>query len=1039
MKKNLGLLVMIMAGAALGGGTAGGQSRPAESSQPPRTGGIVERVGVAVEGTSQYGFSIDGDVEPGFRLSGAIDQPSQTMYLNGRIFGDSPREMDLYWIGQEAYGFSHQTDTWHRVSVPGAPGSYLEALSALLERARVISMEEDTLDDERVLVLTASIDLSAVHRQSVSVGRALGSHLTEGAEKVDKSLMETMARAAGEAQIEAKYWIFMDTARIHKVETELTAPGVATRMIYQFTYPDTIDIVPPREALAADEQVVPLGMLLLKFDVNPHESFFGWSEFTHCRLTEETLILLDASDPADRYREIYRGYPAEWDTAGTQPYYSPPAPGDSEPGPKDHPTVVGVWAEDAWDFPRLRDLLHPSAIPLNLQTYRSTRHFGGEGTGLSHQDYFKYAGAPAPITGKQYVSARDWGWDGGGTGDKMNFQAALEAHNNYTYNGAKAAYKRMGHVLHLLQDTAQPDHAALQDHTASGMTDPVAYTRFKVCTAVVVEAVILSVAVCGPGCIAFGPFYGICVAGCVATAGVIGLAACEASIDSDEIGFEGLIREDWDLSRIRNKLEVRKEGSSPSEPVPYNNYFSNMQNLATGTAAAKGKKSPLGLAYIPFVPFILVPGLNPDITRGSQEADEFLELADEMITAAVDKGAGLLTHFLEIANHPPYIQEVVVLQEDLKMEVKQVGDDILPDLYPVDPDKQPKLDNVKYQARWDCFYDLPQVPHRRLMFRELVTLKNLPLDPTKWTYVVVQATSRMREPFNLTLRNDLGMTVGPYLLKSLPEEVLMRINPTAGHGPAVCAYPPTEFYLARIPTEDLRVFSCGGPVTLEVSGEDLEPHFAAADLGRVDSGKLLDSKPVTVAVVDENFPHDWIYAPTAANGFQLAYEPGADQNHTIRIILDDEFEGNDDLASSASLPINGEDKVYELSFHQAGDIDFFSLEVPINPDCKGAFTAPPPTSLDVIIPSVLTIKAEPEWPLPGVVFTLTDGPPWPNTFTPGNVQQSIFLALEDNFQTGKVLFSMEPMAAVSGKVEPGCYSMTLRHRNCRVENVLNLP
>jgi hypothetical protein len=208
-------------------------------------------------------------------------------------------------------------------------------------------------------------------------------------------------------------------------------------------------------------------------------------------MTDEALKLIKREYPDvssyGRYSEIlFNG----WWGASPPRYYNPitkPNPNDIKPGESDHPSVIGSWAEDAWNIARVRSYtgqdiwfnLEPEAVA--IRTYRAFRHFGVAGAGLKWRDYFgEYLPVLEPqqwedSTKRFYMNAKEWGKGGHGSGDLMNFRGAIDAYNYYSYEGKREAYLRMGHVLHLLQDIAILDHAICKDHPGSSLTEEEAY------------------------------------------------------------------------------------------------------------------------------------------------------------------------------------------------------------------------------------------------------------------------------------------------------------------------------------------------------------------------------------------------------------------------------------------------------------------------------------------------------------------------------------------------------------------------------------
>ncbi|NOX88044.1 MAG: hypothetical protein GXO77_03390, partial [Calditrichaeota bacterium] len=206
--------------------------------------------------------------------------------------------------------------------------------------------------------------------------------------------------------------------------------------------------------------------------------------------------------------------------------------------------------------------------------------------------------------------------------------------------------------------------------------------------------------------------------------------------------------------------------------------------------------------------------------------------------------------------------------------------------------------------------------------------------------------------------------------------------------------------------------------------------------GRKLSGSKLDSNPVTIAVVDKAFPHKWIYDPSSHKG----YEPGADTNHKLWIFTPDKYEVNDDSTSATLLVINSgkTNKPDTLSLHNSNDIDFFTLQIPIDASCKNAARKYP--AYYNVTPSYLQICAEPMFPLDSLRVTVFTGNNQKQIFDVGKCVQNPLLAgsvsfinVENIFPSGKVKFSVEAKTDKSGKKERGSYSLTIKYEKCKIE------
>ena len=997
---------------------------------------IIGAVKAKLDGIDRYSIRKKIVDLCGYEMKGVYDNINKAFRFAITIEGGRPVSADVYWVGKRAYGFPRHVKDWFKLIVKSEPLSYLHTFCALLQVEYVSIIDEQSLDENAKWVLTVHPELSVLHQNSENIAEMLLQQIAENVRN-KKELIATIQRIYRDVQIEAQFFISKKTAQIEKIiiKTHDKHRQLVTHYSFGDFNDEQIKISIPAGVSERDLLSIPIGALLMNFKPwDSTTSYWGWSEKTHCMMLDQSLQLIRNNDTAGRYRELYDGYPSHYNWQGgtppkrlQPPYYNPKVPNDSEPGVNDHPLIVGTWAEDAWDSPRTRDLLYPSAIPAVYSTYRSTQHFGGEDIGLAHAWYFSVTGSPPPANGNYYMSARNWGWDGGQTGDEMNFKGAINAYNNYTYAGAKEAYLRLGHVMHLLQDIAQPDHAGRVDHASSGCDDPDAFNRYKVCPIVVGEAAIIAAVTCAGPCVASGPFYLFCLAGCITTAELVAFSICEAMIDSDEVGFEWLVREKWDFNQLSvlQHLKIEKAQGAAALPNPYDNYFLEIQNYSLAAAKAKNKALPLGLEYIDLTPFNLVPGLNPEIELGSHEEAEFLELADDVISKGTNFCAGLLQHFFEVVNHPPYVQEVVIYQGINRLR----ADEVTGKVFPTDPDKKPDA-NIKYRAWWVCKYN-SQDAGKLLLHRELKIIKNEPLDRELYTYVLARVTSNM-QTLEVNLRDDSGKDIDKATMVQVADtltDLYASMQSVGSH-----EFPATAYYAAFFNRGILNV--CGY-VHLEFSGKDSEAHYINQDAGRIHSGEELDSNPVTIAVASSDFPHNWIDDKSQSRG----YEPGIDKKHKARVFPPDSFETNDDWQNAAIISLDPSGKtVLELSFHDENDKDYFLIKFPLNPGCKGANLSSP-GKVKKILPSWLQFHVESKWQ-DILVTILVNKVPQVHTFKAGSLVPPTpnpliasavsFIGIEDIFPDGEIWFMVEPKATSWGTKDPGCYILTVWSSECKI-------
>lgn len=283
--------------------------------------------------------------------------------------------------------------------------------------------------------------------------------------------------------------------------------------------------------------------------------------------------------------------------------------------------------------------------------YRDYHHFGGEATGLEHRWYFSLRGNPptSQLVNGRYYSARDWGHGGARIDETLNrltFVRAIEQYNRYSFDGKRAAYLMLGHVVHLLQDQGQPDHARLVAHPGSSMTEDHAYSTYHYCEFLAGEAAAAAALAC------FGPWSWACAAAAFAAT----LAGCKLSADSDVVGYERLIGSHWSLSAAEPGIGARgvvRKGT-------YDEYFQSLAAYAKSQADQRGLSSALGCDTLILIPPI--PGADPAIDTTTDEPAAYADLTNALVPEVVGMTAGLIQHFFEVVNHPPILERLTVVQ-----------------------------------------------------------------------------------------------------------------------------------------------------------------------------------------------------------------------------------------------------------------------------------------------------------------------------------------------------------------------------------------
>jgi hypothetical protein len=107
--------------------------------------------------------------------------------------------------------------------------------------------------------------------------------------------------------------------------------------------------------------------------------------------------------------------------------------------------------------------------------YDPTTHLGLAPNGYTRLFFELYLKSnpvlPSLEDGARYMNAPNWGRDG--MPDGFGWEAAIEAYGDSSRGetGHQDAWRALGHVLHLVQDMAQPDHARNRPHPGNSLTD----------------------------------------------------------------------------------------------------------------------------------------------------------------------------------------------------------------------------------------------------------------------------------------------------------------------------------------------------------------------------------------------------------------------------------------------------------------------------------------------------------------------------------------------------------------------------------------
>jgi len=885
-----------------------------------------------------YSLSIDGVIN--YYTEGEYDKSNQSRYSKTMI-GDveEPHAVELYWIGDKACGKPVHISHWFNVNTFNKlPPNFMTIALGLVSRDDEKNLLENNGDK---WVIEVRPNLERLHGDAKNLLREvfdIEKMKKHNGERFVTKLIQTLRQV----DFTVQYILSRDTIELTECRLMFSFNDRIVTVSVKFWNfnSESIRISFPEASLRNEGKKVLFGFLFLKPDKA------GWSEHNHMLITAEAIKLIRAfDDKKGHYEEIYKDYSAP------DYYYDGSAP-DSYHQRPNHPSVKGSWAEDAMDDMRTlkyHRFYEKESIP--ALTYRSFNHFGYGEEGLEWEDYFylvseasknKKVPVRKPQNGK-FVSAIYWGkedgikheetkfWvvDSNGKhgkwcsykNDPMNFKGAIKVYGDGDDDGRIEGYRRMGHVLHLLQDLAQPDHAQRKDHAASGKTLKEAIDEFKLCKVQVAQDIETTVIAGGAAAAASGGIVLLVMA--ISTC--INYFECDSCEDNNGcnniVGFERLIKDNWgkvkaDAPWIKpNYVDVFKRHLS-SEGYNYDTVFKNMGQDATDAANRRHLSLPLGLDSMTISAIAYgymkvsddpdeqkvadntsieetIPGLRPKINTSKPNSYmPYIELAQEVINKAILRSASMLIHFLDIVNPPPIVQSLAV--------VKGVGG-LIPRGYAKFEQDQSEEDCSKtflaYKARWE----------NKIGIRTKTIEKDEPLSSNHSIYVFVEFGPKLWPDVSRQMQEDslILLAVSP---RGLFSPIFIKLNS------AIDESNGKYYWGSFIPPR------LGGDydILFEIKGKDDTAHLAS----RGQEVRILDSRPEIVAHVNVNDP-DYNF---------VDYNPGADRNHLIRVargIIADQLESNNSFDSATSVILSNQSpSVYfrELTIDTTEDIDFFHIK-----------------------------------------------------------------------------------------------------------------
>jgi hypothetical protein len=436
------------------------------------------------------------------------------------------------------------------------------------------------------------------------------------------------------------------------------------------------------------------------------------------------------------------------------------------------------------------------------------------------------------------------------TGNIHNWPGAIGAYD-YTESAKKEAYYRLGHVGHLLGDMADADHATNSPHAGSGYTLP---EDLELMVGPKIWEAVDNLEFLGPLDKAMIK---------VTLSNLYSVIKNRLLAEGQQYtSYERLIEDHVDLSLVKDymtedeiKQRVRRSRvSNPLRPPiagenirkheTLDDFFNTMARRSKSAVAAAGLPLPLLLtdlaqymtkyasvtttgAILSFFlnePVHIIPNLD---TRDRETERKYLAFTWPLIKESVERNAGLMEHFFDIVNHPPYVREISMRQEG---------------------------SSGFYTAGW----------------KEKQAVRMLEWNNSNYRIVTGRELESKSAAFVPGEPIDITIGFGPLDANATkqidPDSVLVTVGGeiVPGRLSDGCIWKGSYF------PDELLEGETEKRLTVEIAARDMHHHFPREDLP--DFGYELDSVPQTPAKAHFTYPYKW-------NG----YENGTDMNHSIRI------------------------------------------------------------------------------------------------------------------------------------------------------------
>lgn len=584
-------------------------------------------------------------------------------------------------------------------------------------------------------------------------------------------------------------------------------------------------------------------------------SLQAWYEKTHAYAARLVMELIQKIDQAKLYEELY-----------SQPFMI-------EVG-------RGAWRED----------FNPP-IEGNARAFR--HFFDPESPGYKGAEFYFHFHLWTTFEGEavkepaslHYEDALTWAKNGARTkNNPFHWEGAIEAYD-YTTNSRQEAFYRLGHVIHLLVDMSEPDHASNMPHPGSGKIIPdtidemfgtPVIQRLKRLgsnnTAKTYKPTIKTEAFKSLLNLLYLKFHG------------------RALSQKERLtGFEGLIEENVDhrlvteffLNEEAIKLKQKPLLTQAVPPIgaqsierakSLDDYFIQLAKISKKSQQMSGLPLALGCkdigtlltTVISYEPIYILPTID---TNDPSAQTPYYDLAWPLIKKSIEYSAGLMEDFHDIVNHPPYVQSINLVQagggsyrarwED-RLETKPTG----------------RTEELYYDVKYRGF----QKEYDYVKERKLITN----LNGTFMTGIPIE------------IRIHFGSDAYAVEERIDPASVVVRLGGETASGRMTGPATWEGRFLPKVGEDmDSREFK------LEIGARDLHAHFPRT--GYPDKGYPLDDDPATPAKTSSRPPYDW-----------LGYTKGLDEHHSISVFRESVGVPEEDIVDSAGgCPVPSGAKISE--------------------------------------------------------------------------------------------------------------------------------